>query len=178
MKQIIGSAGSGKSFVLADKVAEKLSEDKSVVVMCYEGKKELLKKVNFFLEKRGYKEGDTVKLLRVVQVPTTSISTTSGYIMEAVSEDIVFVDMPIISNINTDRPYWASIGAYLNVMRAVAEFAQCELWMSLQSNRDTMTHKTMSILVVDEEDSSKHQVITLETIQDWVGGYSKSVYSK
>jgi hypothetical protein len=176
MKQIIGSAGSGKSFVLADKVAEKLTEGREVAVLSFDNYEGLCKKINFFLDERGWQEGDESKLT-CITAPTTSLSAITTFIIDHTSADVLFVDVPTIINVNIKRPYWASISSYLDVMRSVGNYAQTELWMSLQSNPDGMAGRTKSTMVVDEEES-KHEVVTLDTITEWVGKYSKSEYSK
>jgi hypothetical protein len=175
MKQIIGSAGSGKGFVLARKVAEQVKEGKAVRLLTFEDRN-LANKVYFFLNEMGVEPSEA---------NLSIISTegfTSGNVVRTIMEhtkgvDALFIDHPIIES-NPTRPYWESVSSYLNLMRALAEYTQVELWMALQSNRDTLKSKVLCILVVDEEDTTNHEVITLDTITDWVGTYSKSEFSK
>lgn len=174
MKQIIGTVGSGKGFVLANKVVEKLAEGKSVRVLSFEGN-DTKKKIEFFSE--NYPTG-TLDNLQVIDVSRFSTADIVSYTLRVTEfVDVVFVDVPIILNRNIDRPYYASMSSYLNLMRSVVDFTQTELWMAIQSNRSRLSEGAC-VIVVDEEDTDKHEIVTLDTMKGWVGQYSKSVYSK
>lgn len=176
MKQIIGSAGSGRGFVLARKVAEQVKEGKKVLLLTFE-ESNLASKVHFFMKEMGV---DPVKAdLFIINTEGFDsgdlIRTIMGYKGSRI--DGIFIDHPVIES-NPNRPYWESVSSYLNLMRALADYMRVELWMGLQSNRDTLKSKVLCILVVDEENTTNHEVITLDTITDWVGTYSKSEFSK
>jgi len=173
MKQILGSAGSGKGFVLANKVVEKLAEGRKVTVVAFE-EENTLKKINFFLDSHSQPIEDN---LNVVDGSQLSKGQLAKYLIESAEYfDVVFLDVPIILNRNIDRPYYASMTSYLNMMRSIADFTEIELWMTLQTNRQTMLARGACAIVVDEEETDKHEVIPLKTVQEWVGQYSKSVY--